>query len=77
MRRTPRGFAIYGEFQDEYGAEVRVQESRRVGPRKVWVFVKGGSAQGEGGPNNGWIHLNRTKAKQLIGALNRYLEHYP
>jgi len=40
MKRTERGFAIYGETTDSYGHGVTVQESSAATDRFVWIFVK-------------------------------------
>lgn len=42
MKRTSRGFAIFTEFTDTKGAEVRVQASSYATGRRVWIFVNGG-----------------------------------
>lgn len=36
---TPRGFRVYTEFTDTYGAQVRVQESSSAAGPRVWVFA--------------------------------------
>jgi hypothetical protein len=37
MKRTERGFAIYTEFKDEYGKNIRVQASSLATKRCVWI----------------------------------------
>ncbi len=46
MKRTLRGFAVYTQFNDTRGAELRVQASSEAGVRRCWIFVKGGSTLG-------------------------------
>lgn len=46
MKRTSRGFDIYTEFIDTYGARVRVQESSSAAGRRCWVFTSGGRTLG-------------------------------
>ena len=36
---TPRGFAIYAEFRDSYGNNIRVQQSSNAEVDAVWIFV--------------------------------------
>lgn len=38
FEKTGRGFDIYGELEDRYGAKVRVQESSIAGEPCCWVF---------------------------------------
>ena len=46
MKRTSRGFAVFTQFTDTRGADVRVQASSEAGVRRCWVFVNGGSTLG-------------------------------
>jgi len=55
VRLTQRGFAVYGEFTDSRGQDVRVQESSEVGEPRCWVFC---DRDGEGGT----IHLGKVLA---------------
>lgn len=36
---TPRGFAVYDEFTDTYGARIRVQKSSSAEGPRVWIFA--------------------------------------
>lgn len=44
MKKTidQRGFAQFTEFEDTYGAKIRVKESSADPLDKVWVFIQGG-----------------------------------
>lgn len=38
MKKTQRGFSIFGEYKDSRGNTVRIQESS-CAARAVWIFV--------------------------------------
>ena len=64
---TPRGFSIYDQFTDTYGATIRVQESSAATEPKVWIFAEGGMAE------NPSPHLNVEQAKRLRDALDAFI----
>lgn len=39
MKRTPRGFAVYGSLTDARKQRVRVQRSSEIGSPKCWLFT--------------------------------------
>lgn len=64
---TERGFAIYAQFTDRYGAKVRVQESSLATDSCVWVFAQ---------EPNGHLaspHLTVDMARQLRDALSEFI----
>jgi hypothetical protein len=62
---TDRGFSDFANFDDTYGAGVRVTESSAEPLDKVWVFIEGGAVN----HNNGSAHLNVKQAEKLATAL--------
>jgi hypothetical protein len=40
---TPRGFAVYDEFTDTYGNQVRVQQSSSASGPRAWIFAEHGN----------------------------------
>jgi hypothetical protein len=73
MRRTERGFAVYEEFSDTKGQEVRVQLSSVATDRCVWIFCKdreGRDAIEHLGRLQGMSpHLNAEQARKVAAAL--------
>lgn len=67
---TPRGFAIYDEFEDSYGSTIRVQESSNAEVDAVWIFTDNEDT------NNPSPHLSVSEAIQLRNALNEFIEEY-
>jgi hypothetical protein len=72
---TQRGFRIYAEIKDAYGAEVDVIESSAAqfegddrGPW-VWIFAKGGEIHN----NDGSAHLDLRDAIRVRDALNVFI----
>lgn len=90
MKRTARGFAIYTEFTDTYGAEVSVYESSAAGVRRCWVAARGGGTLGarqrelskedprQPGQNivndNTSAHLSPEQARRMAKALLRFAD---
>lgn len=67
-----RGFMQYGEeFEDAYGASVRVVESSADPLDKVWVFIEGGNLRA----NRGSAHLTVANMKALRAALDEAIAH--
>jgi hypothetical protein len=73
MKKTNRGFRIYSEFKDTYGADVRVQMSSNV-LKRCWIFVKGGMQKEYADKNDGSLHLSEAQAKRLITALQKFIQ---
>ena len=71
MRRTNRGFAIYTQFKDLYGKDVRVQASSLATRRAVWIFPETSMHMGE--PQAG-AHLTVAQAKRVIKALQAFVD---
>lgn len=68
MRYTSRGFGIWEQFEDRYGAHIRVQSSSSASERCVWIFSNEPDKEGAGGA----IHLNRAQAVKLRRALEAW-----
>lgn len=68
--KTERGFSIYGEFIDTYGATIRVQESSAVGPQKIWIYCTGGGTVKNDKDANATAHLNIEQMKKLRDILD-------
>lgn len=73
---TDRGFPVYAELTDSYGADVRVVESSRAmiegeddGPW-VWIFVSGGAID----VNRGSAHLELKEAIAVRDALTEFID---
>jgi len=71
MKRTQRGFRIYTEFKDEYGANIRVQESSLATKRCVWIQNEVVDCSGTPLGN---AHLTVPMAKRVIKALQRFVD---
>jgi len=71
MKRTARGFAIYTEFTDAYGRQVRVQKSSSAEHKRVWVFCEDtvGGVTRDRSP-----HLSPAMARRVAKALLRFAE---
>ena len=90
MKRTARGFAVYTESQDTYGALVTVQRSSMASGRRCWVSARGGYTLGarqlelskedprQPGQNivndNTSAHLSPAQARRLAAALLRFAD---
>lgn len=80
MKRTARGFAIFGTITDSYGNTITLQESSAGGGPFAWVFVRNrdgvdayihkptGSLQAVS------PHLTRTQARRLARLLLRFAD---
>lgn len=74
MKRTQRGFAVYGLIKDSRGVVLRVQQSSAMGGPYVWLFVDDVKQVYREEPAP---HLNRAQAKRVIKALQRFVEAQP
>lgn len=77
-KRTPRGFAIYGEYKDSRGNTIRVQESSLAGGPYCWLF-SGNSDGADTFLHNGQYHsvsphLTRAQARRVAKALLRFAD---
>jgi hypothetical protein len=71
-RETPRGFAVYDEFADRYGNEVRVQKSSSATDDCVWVFAHpAGDSSANASP-----HLNVEMARRMRDALGVFISEH-
>jgi len=70
MKRTERGFAIYGEFKDSYDASIRIIESSADPLIYCWVYIDGGGITN----NDGATHLTVAQAQKLIKALEAFIK---
>lgn len=71
MRRTERGFAIYAEFKDEYGKNIRVQASSLATKRCVWIQNEVTERMGG---HLGNAHLTVAMARRIIEALQAFVD---
>jgi hypothetical protein len=71
VKRTNRGFAIYAEFKDEYGKNIRVQASSLATRRCVWIQNE---VTEHMGVHLGNAHLTVPMAKRVIKALQRFVD---
>jgi hypothetical protein len=76
-KRTPRGFAIYGEYKDSRGNKIRVQQSSSAAGPRCWIFVE--NKEGKDIVFSSTVgyqpvspHLTKHQAKLLAGALLRF-----
>jgi len=73
MKRTERGFAVYAEFKDLDGVNVRIQQSSLATKHAVWI-------QNEivlCGPDKepiGNAHLDKRMARRIVKALQRFID---
>lgn len=79
MKRTNRGFAVFTQFTDTYGADVRVQMSSAAGVRRCWVFAHGGGTiraehREDQERNNAAPHLSPAQARRMAKALLRFAD---
>lgn len=63
---TNRGFAVYDQFVDHYGSEVRVQKSSLASEPAVWIF-----AQRDGKDESALLTLEQ--AKRVRDALDSFI----
>lgn len=77
-KRTPRGFAIYGEYKDSTGQTVRIQESSSCAGPRVWIFCNdpdGNSAVMHlGQPTSRCPQLTPAQARRVAAALLRFAD---
>jgi hypothetical protein len=71
MKRTPRGFALYTEFKDIDGENVKVQRSSSIGKRLVYIFP---AARIHLGTAIAGAHLTVGMAKRVIKALQQFVD---
>lgn len=72
LKKTNRGFTIYGEVPDSRGCIVRVQQSSAWGMEHAWIFTddpNGVYTDGKPSP-----HLTKDQAKLVIEALQRFVD---
>ena len=78
LKRTERGFAIYGEYKDSRGNSIRVQQSSAVGGPFCWLFVKDREGcevyQHMGQYSAVSPHLTRAQARRIGKALLRFAD---
>jgi hypothetical protein len=77
LKRTNRGFAIYGEYKDTRGNKVRVQQSSSAAGPRCWIFVEDKDGKDiqfstPTGYQSVSPHLTKHQAKLLAGALLRF-----
>jgi hypothetical protein len=71
MKRTERGFAVYTEFKDQYGANCRIVRSSLATGRCVWIQNEVVHHMGE---HIGNAHLTVPMAKRVIKALQAFVD---
>lgn len=78
MKRTQRGFRIYGEYKVSRLCTVRIQESSSAAGRFVWIFCH--NEKGEdaivhlGKPHAVSPHLSRAQARRVANALLKFAD---
>lgn len=75
MEKTARGFSMYGDFKDERGCRIRVQESSAVGDPRTWVMITNDAGTYHRTPISGdcSAHLTVDQARQMRDALDRFI----
>ena len=68
---TPRGFGIYAEIRDKYGAKVRVQQSSLATDDCVWIFADDSPEMDNPSP-----HLNVEQARAIRDGLTAFIEEH-
>ena len=64
---TPRGFCIFGEFTDNRGSSIKIQESSAAFTgAHCWIFCS--RNEKDDSP-----HLNVSEARQVIDALQKFV----
>ncbi len=71
LKRSHRGFAIYGEIKDTRKCVVRVTRSSAGGLPCCWIFVDDPMRVYREAPAP---HLSRAQAKRVIAALQRFVD---
>jgi len=81
LKRTDRGFAIYGRINDLDGRPLKVVRSSAMGPRAMRVYVDGCLMENDQPvplkPNQEILagaHLDVGQARWLMNALRRFVE---
>lgn len=83
LKRTPRGFAVYGSVVDARGNTVRAQRSSEIGAPRCWLFVRNELGHDHEltpapGIRNGvdvvTPYLSRKQARRLAHALLAFAE---
>lgn len=70
MKRNERGFAVYADFKDEYGKNIRVQASSLATKRCVWIQNEVTEHMGH---HLGNAHLTVPMARRIIKALQAFV----
>lgn len=68
---TERGFAVYDQFTDAYGSQVRVQESSSATEPRCWIFA----AQRDDGESSS-PHLDVEQARRVRDALDAFIREH-
>lgn len=71
VTESVHGFMTYVEFNDCYGATIRVKQSSADPLDKCWVFIDGGALTGK---NKAAAHLDPEQATELRDAITRWLK---
>jgi len=76
VKKTNRGFQIYGEYKDSKGSTIKIQESSGCGGPFVWIFCKDRDGKdvvpcvgAAGGHISIAPHLTRAQARRVAKAL--------
>lgn len=73
LSHTPRGFAVYAEFRDSYGNDVRVQKSSNAEMDAILIFT---NKAGENHARAASPHLTVEQAKLVRDALTEFINEY-
>lgn len=68
LRRTERGFKVYGELTDRHNQGIRILESSAVGRPTAYLFIDRAE------PGNPHLNLDVVKALEMIASLQRFVD---
>jgi hypothetical protein len=78
VKRTPRGFSVYGEYKDANNQTVRIQESSRADGPLVWIFCNDADGSDAvmhlGKPTARSPHLTKAQARRVAKALLKFAD---
>lgn len=78
MKKTARGFSVYGEYKDSRRNKIRIQQSSSATQEAVWIFVeneKGEEAYVHLGQMHAVSpHLTKAQARRVAKALLRFAD---
>lgn len=80
---TPRGFTVYDEFTDTYGATIKVQQSSSASGPRCWIFASASAGERDTMPPRTWPagsdpspHLDVAQARRVRDALDAFIREH-